>query len=88
MLATAVVMLMDRNMKAQPGRAFLDSGSEGSFITESYAKRLGLTRQRISCVRDLDWHHPTLEIAKWTTSVEFRSRFHLPGDEKFQLGYV
>ncbi|XP_055590649.1 uncharacterized protein LOC129742731 [Uranotaenia lowii] len=46
-LATAVVTLIDDHGHSHVARALLDSGSECSFITESFSQRLRIHRQKV-----------------------------------------
>lgn len=53
-LATAIVMIKDTFGENQPIRALLDCASQSSYISESCAQRLGLSRQR--------YHTPILAL--------------------------
>lgn len=48
LLATAIVIVEDDNGNRFPARALLDSGSESNFVSERFARRLNVTRERVS----------------------------------------
>ena len=79
LLGTALVPIRDSSGELRYGRALLDSGSQLNFITDKFAKTLGLQKLDSKCtVHTIGAVLPSATIGSIRFDIEFPERDHVP----------